>query len=242
MSPESVVLEVCFVSTDGDDQIAEEDFWDQVDEQQLASDIRPRLASNGFRAGLVGLQLPIPLRRQLDSLEDQAASGGEDTVVVESEFVPCFRRIQCRAGKRSEIIASPAREKLVVLLEKDGKVDGRTFHAGQCLIAVKSFPQPDGRVHVELVPEVHYGQPRSVWIGQNGVFRLDTSRQRRIFDWLHFDATMSPGETLILAGTSEARGVGKHFFTRQSADGTLQRNVLLIRLAQTQRDELFGTE
>ena len=47
-----------------------------------------------------------------------------------------------------------------------------------------------------------------------------------------------PGQTLILSCTPESKGLGQNFFV-DTSHGDPQQKLLLIRLAQTQRDDLF---
>ena len=72
-----------------------------------------------------------------------------------------------------------------------------------------------------------------------GVFRLTTSRPRQQFDELAISATLSPGSMLLLSGLPHCPGrLGYHFFTEQG--GHLEQKLLLIRLAQTQHDDVFA--
>ena len=81
---------------------------------------------------------------------------------------------------------------------------------------MKSFPQPDGRVRLELVPELHHGQPRQRWIGEQGVLRLDASRPKRTFDDLALSAELAPGAMLVLSSLPNRPGsLGHHFFTEK---------------------------
>ena len=41
--------------------------WNEIDEQQIAEDVRRRLGENGLRVGLVGRELPGPLAQMIAS-------------------------------------------------------------------------------------------------------------------------------------------------------------------------------
>jgi hypothetical protein len=58
MSRESVTLETFSVRLPRDDAARYESIWREVDEHKLPAELRARLAENGFRAGIVGGQLP----------------------------------------------------------------------------------------------------------------------------------------------------------------------------------------
>ena len=63
-------------------------------------------------------------------------------------------------------------------------------------------------------------------------------RKREVFQHLAFEAQLNPGQTLIMSCTPEMTGVGHTFFV-ESGEGDAQQKLLLIRLAQSQRNALF---
>ncbi len=66
MSSDSVVWEIGMVYVPLDDAEFHSRLWNELDEQHLPTDATRRLAANGFRCGLVGMQLPALLRERLD--------------------------------------------------------------------------------------------------------------------------------------------------------------------------------
>jgi hypothetical protein len=242
MSPDSVVLELFFVRFPFGDAAVNDKLWQEIDEQHLPSDLRQRLARNGFRVGLVGGQIPSELSKLLE-LSDKPAAASEgpagaklDEQLTEPSVV--HRHLQLRAGRRSEIVASSVYPHLPMLVWESGHVSGRTFDAAQAILAAKSFPQPDGRVRLELVPELYHDQANQHWVGSQGMLRLETSRPKRVFDDLTFSADLSPGNMLVLGSLPNRQGsLGHYYFTEN--DGPLRQKLLIIRLSQTQHDGLF---
>ena len=126
-----------------------------------------------------------------------------------------------------------------MLVCESGRISGQTYNQAQGIFAVKSFPQPDGRVRLELVPELHHDQPRQRWVGSQGVLRLETSRPRKVFDDMTMTADLAPGAMLILSSLANRPGsLGHYFFTEN--DAQLEQKLLIVRLAQTQHDALFS--
>ena len=75
----------------------------------------------------------------------------------------------------------------------------------------------------------------------NGVFQYVASRDQQEYKELRLSATLSPGETLAITSGQIPKGLGKVFFLDDSDAGRRQL-MLLIRLSQTQWDNLFDRE
>jgi hypothetical protein len=239
MSPDSVALEITFVRLPTDATEFDAAFWCEVDEQSLSADLRRRYAANGLRCGLLGSQLPAPLRRLVDAATEGNTSG--ETLAPLDESGVQQRTLHSRAGKRGEIVASGTQDKMVLLTQDEGRARGKTYSQAQGMFAVKTFPQGDGRVKIELTPELHYGQARTKYVpGQEGAFQLETSREQEVFERLRLEEMLAPGQTLVLASQGDI-GLGGQFFT-EKVSGGVQRKLLLVRVAQTQLDDLFAPE
>ena len=242
MSPDSCVLEIFFVRFPFDDPEVNSALWEEMDEQHLPAELRQRLLRNGFRAGLVDGQIPVTLSRLLELTDKPPPTGNSQTAdAAELEDQPRIlrRRLHLRAGRRSEIVASGIRERLPVLIRQAGQLTGETYRRAEARLAAKAFPEGDGRVRLELTPEVHHDTARKQWVASQGRMRLETSRPRRVFAEMGITATLSPGSMLVLGSLPNRPGsLGHHFFTEDQ--GQLEQKLLVIRLAQTQHDELFS--
>ncbi len=242
MSPQSVVVEVLRVRFPMADQGVGEDVWSEVDEQRFPAELRRQLAANRFRVGLIGGQLPMTLSR-LMQLSD-APPPADRSNVISAEAMEEEPRVQrshmtLRSGRRGEICASDVYGQLPVLINESGELGGKIFSQAQGMLAVKAFPENDGRVRLEIVPELHHGQPQQRWVGSQGMMRLDTSRPRRVFDRMRVSAMLAPGEMLLLGSLPNRPGsLGHHFFTRDR--GRLEQQLIVVRLAQTQHQSMFS--
>ncbi|MEN6557107.1 MAG: hypothetical protein ABFC54_02890 [Thermoguttaceae bacterium] len=242
MSSDSVVLEMFFVRFPFGDATVNNKLWKQIDEQPFSAELRQRWTKNGFRVGL----LNEPLPEELSKLMQLADKSQPDDEISESKVKDLGseprvirRHLQIRAGQRSEILASGVYDELPLLLCEQGQLCGQTYYQAQGVFAVKSFPESDGRVRLELTPELQHDRPRQRWVGNQGILRLDASRPKREFDDMTVTAELSPGAMLVLSSLPNRSGsLGHHFFTEK--DGRLEQKLLLIRLAQTQHDGLFN--
>ena len=239
MSPDSVVLEVVILHLP--EEGPQEPWWDALDEQALDHSLRTRLAENGFRAGLVRGRIPDQLESQLQS--QRAAQAGIDPE-NQPAGVGGEQRLQCRAGKRNKILLSDVYPTLAALVPSGDRLTGRTLENAQCLLSVRSFPRGDGGVELEITPEIEHGQARQRWVGQahEGTYRLDSNRERLSLEPLRIRPTLEPGQVLALSCASQIKGLGRQFFSEIPGGAAPERRVLLIRLAQTQIDNLFSEQ
>jgi hypothetical protein len=242
MSPDSVVLDVFFVRFPFGDAEANETLWQEVDEQQIPAEVRTRLARNGFRAGAIGNQLPVALSKLLELKDKPVPNGGANQINLSelgSEPRVDRRHMSLRAAARGQIIASDTYGELTVLMPEADGLCGQTYVQAQGMFAVTAVPQPDGRVRLDLLPELHHNQPKQRWIGDQGTLRLDMARPKRAFDTLALSATLSPGNILLMTSLPNRPGsLGHHFFTCNK--GQQEQKLLVIRLAQTQHNDLYS--
>lgn len=238
MSNDSVAMEMTFVRVPGGAPEINEKLWEEIDEQLIPVDTRLHLNNNGFRCGLVGMQLPASLRQLLD--RQQAETKLDQAVTSDLDVLSQNQRVQRRSGQRWEIVTGAPRDQLVVL-HKDAvnqKVSGKPLKDAQCILGARLFPQGDASIKLEITPEVHHGAPRKQWVAGEGTFQLLSGREREIFHDLTVQVGLHPGQTLVLSCTPDMKGLGHSFFVEQGR-GDTQQKLLLIRLAQSQRDELF---
>jgi hypothetical protein len=240
LSDDSVVWEIQVTYVAPDETDFQGQLWLGADEQHLAIDTTRRLQSNGFRTGLLAMPLPTVLRERLD--QHRAGAKDEMGSLPVSELKTAFqcRRLQARQGQRYEIMGPDVHEELIALFDEDGEIRAAKYPQAQCVLALRSFPQGDGTVNLEVTPEIHYGVPHQHFSGQDGVFQVESKRETKILDDLRFEASISPGQTLLLTTTPDAKGLGGKFFT-EAVDGRHPHKLLLVRLAQTQYDDRFAT-
>jgi hypothetical protein len=241
MSSESVALEMFFVRCPLGDERANEAMWSEIDEQSLPAPLRRELARNGFRIGLVGLQLPQPLQQLMDLQETSTPAHADkpDPVSLDEPRV-MKRHLQIRPGQQSEIVASGVYDEWPVLVCQSGQLSGQTYHQAQGSFGLEIVNERDGRVRLDLTPEMSYGEVRQRWVGNQGMLRLDAGRPKRVFESLAISATLAPGQVLILTCLPNRPGSLGHYFFTDSQSAKLQQKLLLVRLAQTQHHDLIA--
>jgi hypothetical protein len=243
---DSVGLEIVFLKLSEDAELKLDPMWAEIDETHLPTQLRRQLDANGIRCGLLGSHLPPSLQQLIDATVQPAPESVAEGVRISDGPIHTCRQLQSPTGQRSELLASEVVPEIAVLNLEQGQVVGKTYRGAQCLWALTTFPQGDGRVLVRLTPEVHFGQPENQFVGQSsGIFRQVSARRRKSFDNLQVEAIVAPGQTLLLTGTIPARGLGRHFFSfdpSANSEDSPGRKLLMIRLARTHYDDLFSAE
>jgi len=239
---DGAVLEVYFARFPYGQSDLNEPLWRQLDELVADRQLRRRQAAQGLRVGRVGGHMPAELERLLQLTSTPAAEGQAQQVDLQAEPTVTKRKLVVRGGSRSEVQASGVYESMPVFTKEDGALRGRTYEQAQGVFAITAFAQPDGRVTLELVPEVHYGQARNNFVGGEGIWRLQAGRPRQAFDELRERLTLSPGEMVVLGCLPDRLGsLGDYFFTDRTG-GKREQKLLLIRLVQTPRDDTFDPD
>ena len=240
MAPGAVVVEIVFVSIDPAAADLEQELWQQADEQIIPTARRRQLALHGLRCGLVGARPPEALvalyQRSRQSMDVPAGSA----VVPFENLVHRQRRMQLRHEQRREIVmpGDPLPELQLELHEEPPRQLRLQLARG--LLAIRGHLQPDGAVRIELTPEIQHGSARPRWRGDHvqGRWQWLSEQQREVLRDLVMSVTLGPGQTLLVSCRGSGEELGHHFFTRTLIDGK-KRNLLLIRLAQTQLDGVF---
>lgn len=246
MSPDSVSLEVAVARFDDSqvEQIAE--LWSLVDQQEIPLEVRKQLDANGLRAGIVPSQFPAVLREllkpqeidptKLDSLQVQLHEQG---LLKPAERLISHRKIQNRDGKSYDLAVTnvyPERSWIVHSANGESAGAGKSVRG---VMSIKTYPQGDGSVRLTVTPQILHGDMRTE-IGVVDRSFLFQNRQSVIeFNELKMGVSLLPGETLICGPTPDIADLGELFFGEPAEERQNQR-IVLIRLVQTQWDDLFG--
>jgi len=241
LPPDSVILEIGYAQPLLSDQATYDEVWQQADEQSLALELRQELERNGLRFGILGKQIPAKIRAIMDNQQRDLDRRSEDLGMGEVEVDRQTRRLQCRAARRAKILCSKRFEQLSLLTRDSGVVRGRQLHQAQCLFGLKPYPQGDGRVQIDLLPEVEHGDVRQQWVAGEAMLMQRVGREKMTFEALRLSLSLAPGQMIVASATSPPKGLGEHFFVEAVA-GTPSRSLLFIRLAHTQQDDLFAPE
>jgi hypothetical protein len=232
-------LEIVLMRLPVGDPALGDPLWNQIDEQGMSADLRRELTANGLRAGLIGGTVPDVLSRKLTTAEDQ---NSPTAAAARMQGEPPVRRsrLQLHRGRPGKIVTSGIYDQISLLTRDDGQVRGKTYPQAQGLLVIQVDPQADGRVHVVLTPNLEYGANRQQWVGEDGVFRLESGKPKQVFERLKIDTVLAPNQTLLLSSLPQRPGSLGHYLFTDPHNGRLEQKLLMIRLAGTKFDDLFA--
>jgi hypothetical protein len=245
--PGGVALELFFVRYRAGDAAVNGPLWSSVDDQQLPVELRRRLVANGLLVGTVAAQ-PPPIIERLLQLDEHAVVDDAPPVIDPSRPSKIKHRLLeiFRQEAPSHIVLTGDKEplpQLVVLYRdeaEDARVVGWTFVNAKGLFVAKVEPQSDGRVKLDLTPEVEHGDAQHQYVPRDGGYTVSFVPPHKTFDDLRLSVMLSPGEMLAVGCRHDRPGsLGYQFFTHRDADA-LDQVVLLVRLSHAGSSELFA--
>jgi len=252
MSQETVTVEKFSIRFPCDDADLNGPMWNDVDEQCFSPELRRRLAAHGLRAGLVGNQLPASLERLLATKELPPLTQTSGQIQMpEFDLVnePTVLRglVQNQGGQRAEVIVAGEREPIASLsllkTSAAGHVGGETLNKVVGLLALKMFPQGDGRTRLEIIPELRHGDAKQHVEASNGVMRFNVEPDRMVFHDLRLETALAPGQMILLTCLPNRPGsLGQHLFTEEQSSQPRQQKLLMFRLANSPLDDRFTIE
>src|SRR4029077_3402852 len=182
--------------------------------QQLPLATRRKLAESGLRVGIASGHMPAAIETRISAAEQQPTKVSEAAAKIGTQSPVSRQRMQLHSGWRGEIISSKTYPELPLLLCENNSLCGRTYPQAQCVIGAKAESLGDHRLKLHLSPELQYGEPRQQWVSDDGMLLPQTSKPKRVFDDLAFDAVLSKGQMLIMSCLPDHPGsIGSFFFT-----------------------------
>jgi hypothetical protein len=232
-------LELLFVRCPPDDAELRNELWSFVDEQLLDPATRGRLAANGLRVGIVTGQLPAHLAERFSGTVRADDATGNQPLATES--LVTRRQLRLLPGRRSEIVTASSQQELLLLEHSPDGVSGGTYHDASPLLAVVARPAADGRVTLEAVPEIRHGPIEKTWVGEDGMFRLESGQKRHRLDHLAFSVTI-PADAMLLVGHAgdDTATVGDRLLRDHDRTDAAGLRLLAIRPTATTVDPLFA--
>lgn len=247
LAKNSVVLDVLFVRFPEGDRELNGPVWQEIDELHFTADTQRRFAANGLRAGVISGPLPLQIEKLLQ-LTDKPSTEQDAGSKVDVDRTPVVKQRQLRvqAGRRSNIIMLGETERVpemsLLVRSDDGQVKGRTFRDVMGMFALRSYPQGDGGVRLDFVPELEHGTAQKRFVPGDGMFKVEFGPPHEVIDDLKLSAVLTTGQFLALTCMPDRPGsLGHRFFTESKGDAAMQK-LLLIRLVHCEIDNRFESD
>ena len=243
MQPNSVILKIAVVEIKGDEIEEFSQMWSSLDAQAVSLDQRKQLDRNGLQAAIAGLQLPSQLTSLLepdtselgkaeDSLDAQAAR----QLAYRFRFIE-HQRHQMLPNENHWVGCSVQHPELFWTVSNQDQTRSGVCQQANCGFLLNVEPQGDGGVQLHLEPEIRYGERRNRYRVQEDSFVIREESESARLKELMLSVTLRPGETLLVAPTDQAEGLGGDFFVVPAEIS--RRRFLMVRLLHTQKDDLF---
>ncbi len=244
MMPRAVALEIAVAQIDQDQLETLDQLWNQLDHQAIELETRKRLDQNGLRVGVIPPKPPELLSQllddksidtsQLEPWQQQFVRNGHD----KRRSLILHERIQNGEGEAHEV---PVSDVLPVATWSVTTSDSQFTGQGQQVrgfIKLVTYPKGDGRVTIELVPEIHHGRQRPTIGVADDAFFFKNQQSVQVLKELKVIYSVRPGETLIMGPNAQLTELGGVMFGHGQRNDFWHR-LLLIRLVRTQHDDLF---
>ncbi len=244
MMPGAVALEIAVAQIDQDQLETLDKLWNQLDHQAIELETRKRLDQNGLRVGVIPPKSPELLNQllddksidtsQLEPWQQQYVRSGHD----KRRSLILHERIQNGEGEAHEV---PVSDVLPVASWSVTTSDSQFTGQGEQVrgfIKLVTYPKGDGRVTIELVPQIHHGRQRPTIGVAEDAFFFKNQQSVQVLKELRVMYSVRPGETLILGPNAQLEALGGVMFGHGQRNDFWHR-LLLIRLVRTQHDDLF---
>lgn len=232
-APRTIPVDMRFVRFAATDEALAGEFWTFVDEQAIAADLRQRLAANGLRCGIVTAALPPHLAAWITRPVEGTMA--DDPQVSQ-------RLLRLLPDRRNEIVASAALPELVLLEHAAGTVRGGTFHDATALFELRAQPAADGRVRLELTPEIKHGPLERSWVGEDGMFRMEAGQRQHRREDLRIDVVLSADAILAIGCADGGDTTIGAALLRDSGGSRITRRLLLLHLEGRTTDPMFSDD
>jgi hypothetical protein len=241
--PDRVALEILQVRVPtGDKQLAAE-LWQASDEQRLDLEVRNRLLSNGFRAGVISGVMPDSLARSLNLLDEAKPDTdlNERVITDDTATSKVTRRVlQLKRNEPAAIQASEVQSQVNILLNSPDGLQGKSYREAQGVYTLRAAAVPNQQVEVQLIPELQFGELKNRYAGSDqGIFVVTPSRERKVFEDMKLSVALSPGEMLLVTSVPNTPGSLGNAFHEQRQSEVAEQKLVMVRLVEVPRSEIL---
>jgi hypothetical protein len=244
-SPDAVTFDIYWATLPAELESDEHALWSYVQEDRLPAELRRRLMQNGLRCGIVGGAPPETIR---DLLDPQRTDTVQSVTAASAPLTAATgvkrRTRQIKPGDSVELQAAEVLAEMPLLIGSADGLSGATYRNVQPIYRLRTSSTTDGRIEVQLTPELHYGTPKwRMAVDETGMFSQQSpTRDVKLFSELEIAAPLVAGEMLLVTSLPDSGGRLGHYFHQADADQPGRRKAILIRLAEPPKTKLFAED
>jgi hypothetical protein len=205
--------------------------WQRMDEAVIAPQTRRWLAANGLRAGRIS-GWDVSQIASMAEEDDSTRLLREASVL--SDFENRRKRLTCRDSQPVTLAVRRALEgDHPTLVRTPAGLIGRSLVNPQFTLQMKTFLLDDGRLSVNLLPEIQHGQMKQSFVANDSLaFRMDFRRELWTLNELAMDVPLATGQAIVIVPTEDAFGLGQQMLIGRRADGSEERVAVIIQLGR----------
>jgi hypothetical protein len=237
----TIAVEVLFLRFPEQDSLSRDELWNLVDEQTILPETRAKWSSNGLRLGVVTTKLPNALANRFIP---EHVHSGEDVADGSLSATPAVVRrvLRLLPGKRSDLVICTGVPEMILLEHDAGGVHGATYRDASGYVSLRAWPDADGHVKIELVPAIAHGSSQRSWIGDNGVFRLETGQPRIELTTLLCNAIIPIDSMVVISCAGDATSSVGGVLFRERMSGKSELRMIAIRPLSRSCDPAFSSQ
>ena len=216
-----------------------EQFWDDVEENEVPIEVRNSLYQHGLRQGLLPSKIPVSLERLLE-LRDIPPQRPFEKVVTAADLAKGDSLhkswgVQMMKDQPFELPTCDPIPKLPILAMVDDNLSGHVYSDAKGILLISTDERPDGSVVVKTVPEIHYGEDTKKYTSVGGKFQHSVFKQKITFDQLTVETKLLLGQWVVIGPEMrQSAGFGHDILSRDK--GIKEHILIAIRLRQTRKD------
>lgn len=237
-------MEVAITQVDHDQDELLEKMWHQLDQQSIPLETRQILDANGLRAGVLSPQATIEFVELL--ADKEIDTSGMKT--WQKQFYAqqgnttqrkiLHQRIQNDIGELHMVpLSDTAATASWAVTTKRSRFAGQGENV-RAFAEISTYPKGDGRVELEILPQLRFGEVRPTIDVAEGTFYIKPQQSIKSIEDLRLSIHVRPGETVVVGPTSQLVDLGDLMFGNGDRIDFWHR-LLLVRVVHTQHDDLF---
>jgi hypothetical protein len=209
-----VEMHVALIERPIGDPFINQEVWLVADEQAVPFERKSVLEENGFRVGQIGGTTPAGLQRLLTS--EKTCTG---------------RKLFIHNEKPGVVSLGPSLPTCSFDLNlNDNRVPAQ-FDRAECLLEAVPNLLPDGRIRIQLTPQIRHGDARlTPGVAEDHAgWAILPQKPMETYTPLHFEINLRPNEYILIGARIDRAGsLGYQTFVRTAEEPPVQR-LLVIR-------------